>query len=255
MATRRSRFALPAAALAAACLLAASPRGAAAAGGDPQRPSQPPPSQGNVVVEQVHNGPAFGFEFKYTEMNRDDAFLLGGYLGVLFDNKLFIGGAGYWQVDQYWNDYNGGYDDYDYGYDYGDCYHGCGDYYGYNDYYGTSGYGGLLVEWFALRSPAVSLSARGLVGGGVATVGWRDDVYIAQPAGGRGMVYPAPPAYYVFDQTYFVFEPQVNVTVRVAPGMALVGGVGYRVIGWANGWEDQIQGLTGTFAIRFGGGR
>ena len=60
------------------------------------------------------------------------------------------------------------------------------------------------------------------------------------------MVYPPPPGYYGFDQTYFVFEPQVNVTVRVAPALALVGGVGYRVIGWANGWEDRIQGFTGT---------
>jgi hypothetical protein len=35
----------------------------------------------------------------------------------------------------------------------------------------------------------------------------------------------------------------------------MVGGVGYRVIGWANGWEDQIRGGTGTFAIRFGARR
>jgi len=33
----------------------------------------------------------------------------------------------------------------------------------------------------------------------------------------------------------------------------MVGGVGYRLVAWANGWEDQIQGLTGTFAIRVGG--
>ena len=241
MATRRTRFALPAAALAAACLFAATPPDAAA-GDDPQRPGQPPPSQGTVVVEQVHNGPAFGFEFKYTEMNRDDAFLLGGYLGVLFDDKLFVGGAGYWQVDDGYGNY--------YGYD--DYYHG---YNGYNGYYGANGYGGLLLEWYALRSPVVSLSARGLIGGGVATVGRDDYAYIMEAAGGRGMVYPPPPVYVAFDQTYFVFEPQVNLTVRFAPGLAMVGGVGYRVIGWANGWEDQIQGLTGTFAIRFGGGK
>ncbi len=243
MTTSRSRMPFSAAALAAACLVLASPRGAAA-GDDPQRPGQPPaPRQANVVVEQVHTGPAFGFEFKYTEMNRDDAFLLGGYLGVLFDSKLFVGGAGYWQI-------NDGYDNY-YGYD--DYYHG------YNDYYGANGYGGLLVEWYALRSSAASLSVRGLVGGGIATVGGSDDVYITRSSGGRNdsrhMIYPPPSGYYVADEGYFVFEPQVNVTVRFARGMALVGGVGYRVIGAANGWENQIQGLTGTIAIRFGGGR
>ena len=234
----RRRLPLPAAAIAAAWILVAS-AGGAVAGEDPQRPAQPPPSQGNVVVERVENGPAFGFEFKYTEMNRQDEYLLGGYLGVIFDGRLFVGGAGYWQVDS-------GYDDYYYGHD---------DYYGYNDYYGANGYGGLLLEWFALRSPAVSLSARGLIGGGVATVGWYDDVYTLEPAPRHGSVYPPPGGYYAFDQTYFVFEPQVNVTVRVAPGLAMVGGVGYRVIGWANGWEDQIQGLTATFAVRFGGGK
>ena len=239
MTTTASRMPLPAAALAAACLLLASPRAALAAGA-PQEPAQPPaPRQTNVVVEQVQSGPAFGFEFEYTQMNRDDAFLLGGYLGVLFDSKLFVGGAGYWQVD-------GGNSSY-YGYD--------DHYYGYDDYYGANGYGGLLVEWFALRSPVVSLSARGLIGGGIATVGGRDDVYVARPSGGRHAVYPPAPGYYVFDEGYFVFEPQANVTVRFAPGMALVGGVGYRVIGGANGWENQIQGLTGTLAIRFGGGR
>jgi hypothetical protein len=25
------------------------------------------------------------------------------------------------------------------------------------------------------------------------------------------------------------------------------------VIGWANGWEDQLQGFTATVAVRFGG--
>jgi hypothetical protein len=41
--------------------------------------------------------------------------------------------------------------------------------------------------------------------------------------------------------------------VRIVPGLAVVGGAGYRVIGWANGWEDQLQGFTATVAIRFGG--
>jgi hypothetical protein len=230
--------------LGAAAVIALSPL-VAIAGQGPQRPAQPPAGQGTVVVEQVQNGPVFGAEFKYTEMNRRDAYLLGGYAGVIFDGKLLIGGAGYWQVDS--GHYDGyGYDDYYYGYD---------DHYGYNDYYGVNGYGGLLLEWYALRSPVISVSARGLIGGGVATVGVNDDVYINQPAPRHGPAYPPMGGYYAYDQAYFVFEPQVNVSLRIVPGVAMVGGVGYRVIGWANGWEDQIQGITGTFAIRFGGGK
>jgi hypothetical protein len=73
-----------------------------------------------------------------------------------------------------------------------------------------------------------------------------------EPTPKHGYVYPPPAGYYWADQGYFVFEPQVNVAVKMAPGLSLVGGVGYRVIGWADGWEDKIGGLTGTVAIRFG---
>jgi hypothetical protein len=238
MVTTRMRLPIPAAELAAACLFVVWPL-AALAGQGPQRPAQPGAGQGTVVVEQIENGPAFGAEFKYTEMNRRDVFLMGGYGGVIFDNTLFVGGAGYWQVG------SGHYD----GYGYPD-YYGDGDHSGY---YGVNGYGGLLLEWYALRSPVFSLSARGLVGGGVANVGWNGDAYVNQPAGRNGSANPPAGGYDGYDQTYFIFEPQVNVSVRIAPGVSMVGGVGYRVIGAANGWEDQIRGLTGTFAIRFGG--
>jgi len=237
---RRVPFRLVAA-LAAVCLIGLSPYAAAAAGG-PQAPGQPPPTRGSVVVQPVENGPAFGVEFKFAEINDEEAYLLGGYLGVLLDGKLFIGGAGYWQVDAYWNDY------YDHDY-YGDCYYGCG---GSAGYHGATGYGGLLVEAYPVRTPAFALSVRGLVGGGITSVGWYDDVYIMEPSPKHGYVYPPPAGYYWADQGYFVFEPQVNVSVRMAPGLSLVGGVGYRVIGWADGWEDKIGGLTGTVAIRFG---
>jgi hypothetical protein len=212
------------------------------AGTTPVSASQTP---GTLVVQKVESGPAFGVEFKFTEIDRQDAWLLGGYAGYTIDNRLFVGGAGYWQVDDYWNDYNG------YG-DYGDCYHGCG---GYDGYHGATGYGGLVVEWFPLRSPAFGVSVRGLIGGGVTSLGWDDYASIMEPGpfSKRGTVYPPPYyGYYYYDQTYFIFEPQVNVSVRLVPGLSLVGGAGYRMIGWANGWEDQIGGFTGSVAIRFG---
>jgi len=246
MTDTRVRYRITLAALAAACIVAMSPLAAmAAAAGTPDDPQQPPPGQGALVVERVENGPAFGIEFKFTEINKTDVYLLGGYAGYTFDNKLFVGAAGYWQVDDYWND---PYYDY-YDYDDWDCGHGCGDGYGYH---GATGYGGLVVEWFPLRTSVVSVSARGLVGGGVTSVGWDDYAYIMEPSPRHGSVYPPVYGYYWYDQGYFIFEPQVNVGVRIVPGLSLVGGVGYRLIGWANGWEDQIGGLTGSVAIRFG---
>jgi len=243
----RSRFP---AALAAASVFALTAAAASAQQAvDPQRASASQ-GPGTLVVQKVENGPAFGVEFKFTEINKQDAYLLGGYLGYTFDNRFFVGGAGYWQVDDYWNDYYGYDDDY-----YGDCYHGCGGYDDYDGYHGATGYGGLMVEWFPLRTPGFGLSVRGLVGGGVTSLGWDDDVYIMEPGPSpkHGSVYPPPYyGYYWYDQAYFIFEPQVNVTVRLVPGLSLVGGAGYRMIGWADGWEDQIGGFTGSVAIRFG---
>ena len=226
----RLQFRLVFAVLAAVSLIAAAPRVAVAAD-DPQGPGQPPPGRGTVVVEQVENGPLFGVEFKFTDLNGRDAYLLGGYAGAIFDGKLFIGGAGYWQVNSPGDDYYG--------------------------YHNLNGYGGLVLEWYAWRSPVVSVSARGLIGGGVANIGWEDYFVPDYPKGPQprhGGGYPPRGGYYysTFDQGYFVFEPQVNLSVRIVPGLAVVGGAGYRVIGWANGWEDQLQGFTATVAIRFG---
>jgi hypothetical protein len=245
----RHRTGIPLAVLAAACVMA-SPRAEAMAGQNGQRTAPAPAGQGTVVVEQVENGPAFGVEFKYAQVGHDDAYLLGGYGGYLFDHTFFIGGAGYWQLNNSHYRYYG--DEYYYDPGYAGCYYGCGHYY---SPYDVNAYGGLLLEWYALRSPAVALSARGLIGGGVATVGWTGYPQPYQPDGRHGPAEAPVAGYYVYDQAYFVFEPQVNVTLRIAPHLAMVGGVGYRVIGAANGFEDQIQGLTGTFAIRFGGGR
>jgi hypothetical protein len=241
----RFRFRLFLAALAALSLTAATPRAAMAA--EQQGPGQPPASQGHLVVEQVYNGPLFGAEFKFTEINGEDAYLFGGYAGALFDNILFVGGAGYWQANSYCNGYGDHYDGYD----------GCDYYDDYSGYHGVNGYGGLMLEWYALRSRVVSVSARGLIGGGVANVGWEDYAvpdYPQRPQPKHGGGYPPQGGYYyTFDQGYFVFEPQVNVTLRFAPGLAVVGGAGYRVIGWANGWEDRLEGFTATAALRFGG--
>jgi hypothetical protein len=237
------------AAVAASALMAASPI-AATAGDDPQGSGQPPPIRSNVVIEPVYNGPLFGLEFKFTEIAGRDAYLFGGYAGALFDDRLFVGGAGYWQMDD---------DCYGYGGYYGGC--GYDDYYYDDPYYdynhGVNGYGGLMVEWYALRSSVVNVSARALVGGGIANIGWEEyyDDYPVVPRPKHGGAYPPAGGYYyyTFDQGYFVFEPQLNITLRIAPGFSLVGGAGYRVIGWANGWEDQLQGFTATAAIRFGG--
>jgi len=224
----RLRLLLPM--LATACVIVMSPLGANA-GQDNQKPAQPTAGKTPVVVEQVENGPAFGAEVKYTQINDHDAVLLGGYAGALFDNTLLIGGAGYWQAN--------------------------------SDEHLRMGYGGVLVEWYVLRTPAIALSARGLIGGGVSTLSMSWGGYPGPLAsfGRDGAPTETRPPMgptgrsFLLDQGFFIAEPQLNVTVRIGHGVALVGGVGYRVIAAANGFEDQIQGLTGSAAIRFGRGK
>ncbi|MCX6551829.1 MAG: hypothetical protein NTY02_12660 [Acidobacteria bacterium] len=202
----------------------------ATAGTDPQAP---PPAAGKspVVIEPIENGPVFAIDVKFTQVNDRDVELLGGYGGVLLDQTLMIGGAGYWMIN--------------------------------GDYYGEEmGYGGALVQWFPLRSGPIAVNVSGLVGGGVSRM-LMSSAYYPHPSDGHGR-YGAtsqggntPPAsnqgYYLYDQDFFIFEPGVNLTWRMARGFALVGGVGYRVIAGANGFEDQLGGVSGSIAIRFGG--
>jgi hypothetical protein len=57
-----------------------------------------------------------------------------------------------------------------------------------------------------------------------------------------------------FGEEFFVFEPQVDVSVRLAPWLRLVGGVGYRVVAADHDFDDRLRGITGSLAIQFGGG-
>jgi hypothetical protein len=192
------------------------------AGGELQAPSAKPAS--SVVVEQVENGAVFGLDAKVTRVDGTTATLIGGFGGVLLDNTVMFGAAGYWRLDG------------------GDQ---------------ALGYGGALVQWYPVRTGGVAVSLSGLVGGGVARVSWSDGIELMH--GWRnGMAetvrYPSGGFYYLTtDQTFFVAEPSVGVLWRLGRGVALQGSVGYRFVGWADGFEDHIRGVTGTVSVRFGG--
>jgi hypothetical protein len=212
------------AALVGAALLLAAP--ASARTEDPQAPPAAPKSS-SVVVERVQNTAIFAPDFKYTNIDNVDGLLLGGYGGVLFDNKIFLGGGGYWMVN-------------------GDDLH-------------ELGYGGVIVEWHLVRSKTASVSVGGLVGGGVARVSYYDTVYpMPGPHYGHGGYssggYPHG-GYWVYDQGFFVGEPQVTAVIRLGGGASFAATAGYRLAAFAEGAEDQIRGLTAGVSIRFGATR
>jgi hypothetical protein len=67
-------------------------------------------------------------------------------------------------------------------------------------------------------------------------------------------MYP-PNAYWWYDQGFMVGEPQVSVVFKIADGAAIAANVGYRFAVFANGFEEQISGLTAGVSIRFGSSR
>src|SRR6185436_8954959 len=97
----------------------------------------PAPSQGPLVLERIHNGIVVAPDYKVTELNGDVAQLAGAYVGRVIDDRLLIGGAGYWLAN------------------------------------GTRGselrYGGVMIGWTTAPG-RIRFGARGLVGGGSGTL-------------------------------------------------------------------------------------
>src|SRR5712691_8783426 len=97
-----------------------------------------PASQGPMIVERVHSGFLVAPDFKITEVDKKTSELAGGYAGWVTDDKIFIGGGGYWLANQSRDR--------------------------------EMAYGGLMVQWLARTNERFGLSAKGLVGGGRATL-------------------------------------------------------------------------------------
>ena len=223
MRLRHGARVIPAALCCAATLLGAP---AASQAADPQAPPAKPISS-KVVVERVENTAIFAPDFKYTDVDHTDGFLLGAYGGVLLDKTVFFGGGGYWMVN-------------------GDDLHGLG-------------YGGVIVEWHLLRSRAASVSVGGLGGYGLARVstyqGYGYPVPAPGPHHGGGYGGYGHSGYWLYDQGFMVGEPQVSVVFKIGNNAAIAANVGYRFAAFANGAEDQINGLTAGVSIRFGSRR
>jgi hypothetical protein len=195
-------------------------------------------------------------DYKFTEIDGDFGGLAGFYGGWLINQRFLIGGGAYFQT-------NGG---------------------------GTSDmkYGGAVLEYFFNPSRVVNISARGLVGGGTATLnrfgfgrfpgfgnGFLDlggilgnldlgNIDLGEITrrfgGGRGFDLDRLPLDRLdldlrnvleVDETFLVAVPEVNVTLNVTEQFRLGFGGGYRFIGAANGFEDRLEGLTANVAAQF----
>jgi hypothetical protein len=55
------------------------------------------------------------------------------------------------------------------------------------------------------------------------------------------------------NEQFFIAEPQIDALWRINGWLRLDAGVRYRAIGGADLLHDQLRGVSGTIAVRFGG--
>ena len=212
---------------AAACLLVVlTPLAAAAQGG-----AAPPPNQGPMTVERVKSGFLVAPDFKVTEFDHRVSGLVGAYAGWLSDRTIFIGGGGYWLANRSRDR--------------------------------EMAYGGFVVGWFAGADRRIGFGAKGLIGGGRATLvrsfadifddNGRDVRRLEVSAHGTSLLIPPPINVRVLDD-FFVAEPEATVIVGLTPHFRLTAGAGYRLIGGARGTRSRLEGATGSVALQIGGG-
>jgi len=187
-----------------------------------------PTQQGTLTLQRVRSGPVFAPEVKIADIDNVTGTFLGGYAGWLADDRFLIGGAGYWLVDP-------------------------------TDYRDIS-YFGAIVGWQMPLGETIRFGARGLVGGGWATL--LGDYAYHVPDRPWNPPRPMPVdwdhhggtvqgrAY--FYEEFFVFEPQVDLSIRFAHSISLTTGVGYRVVTGAGDFNDRLRGVSGSVAVQFG---
>jgi|SRR5581483_1772079 len=188
---------------------------------------------GPMIVERLHSGFAVAPEVKETDFDHRASTLVGGSAGWITDETFFVGGAGYWLVS----------DRHD----------------------RELGYGGFLFQWLAGGNNAVGFAARGLVGGGTATL--TDTVsYTVRVPGPVPIVNGRPDPSRVtftnqtfsapvrFRDDFFLVEPGVDVRFRVTDRARVTAGVGYRLTAGDRRDDSRVRGAVATVGLQFGGG-
>jgi len=194
--------------------------------------AQPTPA-GPMTVERLRSGFQAAIDSKITDVDGHTSTLVGGQAGWVIDDAIFFGGGGYWLV-------NGGHDR-------------------------DMGYGGFVMQFTTHASDAVGFNARLLLGGGVATLAYPYAVPIYGPGGPvvdpRNTAVALRPATVLYDQGFFVAEPDASVVLRLTKQVRVKAGVGYRWVsdyyygypygyapyGYSNG---RLSGVTGTFGVQ-----
>jgi len=188
--------------------------------------STTPLTQGPMIIEPIHSGWLVAPDVKVTEVDRKTSELVGGYAGWLSEQRLFIGGAGYWLANG-----NGR----------------------------EMAYGGVVAQCLVWSNSRFGVSAKGLLGGGQASV--TDTITVRVPevrTNGRVVT----PASTVSQQVrvhdgFAVAEPEAQLSIRLSKQLRLAVGAGYRFTGSDRRGDfrgDRLDGATGSVSLQVGGG-
>ncbi|HEX7139903.1 MAG TPA: hypothetical protein VF219_18770 [Vicinamibacterales bacterium] len=178
---------------------------------------------GPMTIERIQSGPAGAPEVKITDVDGHLSTLLGGEAGWMTESTLFVGAAGYWMV-------NGAHDQ-------------------------GMGYGGLTLHWWWNGNQRFGIGAKGLVGGGTATLldTFTQRVPIPPyPVPVRGGA-PATQTYTYsvwYNRGFFIFEPEGDAFVKLSDHLRVTGGVSYRVIGADGNTDNRIRGVAATIGVQ-----
>jgi hypothetical protein len=204
--------------------------------------AQTTPAQGPLVVERVHNPFVVAPDYKVTDLDGEFGQLAGFYAGKSFDDRVFLGGAGYWLANGSGGD--------------------------------ELAYGGFLAGWAMPVGNRIRFGAKSLIGFGHATLGSSIDELRRLDgargftdgrgiggragdirsvtrfgAGGRSGGQPSVIRIRAADD-FFVFEPQANVLTRLTDHIGLHWAGGYRLTAWTDILDDRVNGPIGSVALQ-----
>jgi len=214
------------------------------AGPQPVPTPQPSPAtETRLTMERIQNGFVIAPDNRFTDFDGRFGNLLGVYGGWMMDRTFLIGAGGYWLT-------NGSHDR-------------------------EMSYGGAVVEWLIHGDRRLGFSARALIGGGSASLpGTISQIPFPMPlpfpAGGvqgwghgpdHGFWGPwGPDGGWPTNGTvrlhdgFFVAEPQVNVSWKMARWLHVTAGGGYRFISGTRNMNSRLDGASGSVSVQIGGG-
>jgi hypothetical protein len=204
-------------------------------------PPVAPAAQGPLLVERIPSGWVVAPDVSFTQLNKEFGTLAGVYGGWLQDRTWLVGAGGYWLANRA------------------------------SDF--KMAYGGLVVQYLARSDQRIGFGVKGLVGGGEATIGASfEDAYGTRigptderiqfghdhrPWGGHRPppVNVTPDTRLVFNEMFFLGEPQAQLFWNVTNTVRLTIGAGYRFTSGGESVNDRLRGPVGSIGVEFGGGQ